>query len=204
MKKFLSLIMALLVVFSLATASFAVTEDIGLDLGDHRGPDVAGFYDGDADASTRYHLDVTWGSFHYTYFAVEGSAWDPESHILLTDIPAESWLAEANSGTLMLTNHSNAAVDATVVFTMGDIDGMDDVTHAFSEVANSARYATFDDQSATITLEDASEVSLNEPDNAPTIEVEMTLSGVPENEDLNKTQIGTIRVTLQGASPDND
>ena len=72
------------------------------------------------DKSAVYSVDVTWTDVAFTYNAGT-TTWNPSTHKYDAAGTAASWTD--NQGTVTVTNHSNAAVTATVSFEpSGDVN----------------------------------------------------------------------------------
>lgn len=102
MKKFVSMLLALLLIVSLSATAF------GIGSGESSSADVKGTYNGSA-SSVVYSVDISWAGLEFTYNAAYEGKWNPGTHSY--DDATEAGWAEGN-GTITVTNHSNADITA--------------------------------------------------------------------------------------------
>lgn len=171
MKKFVSLMLALVMIMGLATTAFAATTLTGKTSATGN---VWGKYEGEIKEPEVISVDITWGDMEFTYTEDGTNDWNPANHTY-KDNGTRKWTATGN--TVVVTNHSN--VDVTVGFAFTAAEGHD-VT------------GTFDVTSKKLTrgLVDAH-------DTAPSVTATLTLDGTLANTVKEKAQIGTITVTIE-------
>lgn len=169
MKKFVSIILALVMVMSLSTTAFAVTITTG-----NQSIDVEAKYQDNTSTATVYSVEVTWGAMKFTYGESGSKTWNPDNHTYSGNTSA-AWTASGN--TVTVTNHSNAAVTASFAF---------DALAAYSTVTGS-----FDIVSDTL---DAGIVGGY--DKADKVVSTLTLAGTLAETVSDFTRIGTITVTI--------
>ncbi|MBQ3257585.1 MAG: hypothetical protein IJA67_09245 [Oscillospiraceae bacterium] len=111
MKKTISVVLTLVLMFSLSVTAFAAsaTTAPATDSADINATYVAG-----AAGGVVFSVDIEWTAMNFTYQAAGQPVWDPESHSYSESVP-ESW---SGSGTVTITNHSNTALDVTPSYTM--------------------------------------------------------------------------------------
>ena len=133
--------------------------------------DVSVTYNTTAEDTTTvvYSVDVTWTDVAFTYDAGT-TVWNPSTHAYDAAGASASW--KDASGTVKVTNHSNAAVNVAVAFT--------------SASNGSAKVSV---SSGTFSLATAAGTTVA---NAPTKTVTLTASGTPAN----SGKLGTIKVTI--------
>lgn len=171
MKKLLVLSLAIVMMFAMATTSFAaITAADGSETADVTAKYKAGATDGEIV----YSVNVTFDNMTFTYTGKGASKWDPESHSY-PEVAAEGWdKTEAN---IKVTNHSNASVAVTVSYTesanAGDVDGA---------ISN-----------GTFTLATAVETTV---ENAPTNTAKLTISGTPAESATAGVVVGTVTVAI--------
>lgn len=125
MKKVFALILALVMVFSLAGIAFAETTTL-----DNRNPEYTGVGEGavkvEYNPSTAggivYYVVINWGNLTFTYQQSDAGTWDPDTHTY-SNGKAAGWVAGANqsvgdegayvTASFSVENHSNADVQVT-------------------------------------------------------------------------------------------
>ena len=114
---------------------------------------------GGEEATKIYSVDVAWDQDNFTFEYDEGSegTWDPQNHVF-TGVEEPKWTV--NTLKITVTNHSNAAVKATVTVT--DQDAADGISVAPDQ--------------ATKTLPTAEGTPVAE---APTADFTLTVTGTP-------------------------
>lgn len=185
MKKFLALILALTMVFSLAGVAFA--EDVAGNNVDATG---AGSENNPvtvtvAAVSTVYYVEINWDSLSFAYTA--SATWDPTTHKYYD----EGKLKE--SANITVINHSNAQVWSTASLEEGQGRGFT---------------ATL--ENAAFELERADVCALGNPNDADSAQHVVKVSGQPDvdflkdlanaSPDLSVT-VGTVTVTISPTAP---
>ncbi|MBQ6999513.1 MAG: hypothetical protein IJN67_15055 [Oscillospiraceae bacterium] len=194
MKKLISMILALTMIFSLSLTVMAsqLPEDTVIDV-------TADFEEvAAAVPSTIYAVTITWepdvnNNLTYTDNGV-AYVWNP------TSLKYEASPTQADDGwsgsakyTINAVNRSNAAVNATITVNkvldgiepaIAFADGQDNVL----EMGNAADGVTFEESSVGSPQEDSVEATVTVPANAPAISE-------------NNTKVATITITLTEATP---
>lgn len=169
--------------FCPTTMFAAALEDIGGALQ----KDVFAEKEALAEADTVYYVDVVWGDMEFEYNAgTVVKTWNPETHSYTEEIvnAENAWSCASGANMVTLTNRSNASILAKVTA---------EISEDYSGIT-----ATVDGES--LELSDASEgATLTEAGNASTASATITLSGKLTNENANKTEIGTVKITISDA-----
>ena len=119
MKKFFALALALALTLALSVTCFA--ETVKLDaLGEKATQDVNVTYQAGGTSATVYGVDVVFDDMTFNYTAASQGTWDPATHDYV-DIAEAKW--DKTSAKVTVTNHSNAAIVATVAYAAGEYDG---------------------------------------------------------------------------------
>lgn len=111
MKKTISVLLTLVLMFSLSVTAFAANVDSSPA---SESADVNATYVAGSSGGVVFSVDIEWTAMNFTYQAAGQPVWDPESHSYSDAVPA-SW---SGSGTVTITNHSNTALDVTPSYTM--------------------------------------------------------------------------------------
>jgi hypothetical protein len=185
MKKFLALILALVMVFSLTGIAFADTTVEGDGNGSENQNVIVNVNHG--AAGKIYYVTIKWGTLAFEY-DMSATEWDPESHTYLERKDEDGnaisgWQANANP-TITVTNHSNDKVNVTAEFTAG------------------GKQASNFDVTATISsndklLESADAEIYYDSDTADKTVYTISVDGIPST-DYNAANniVGTIKVTV--------
>lgn len=178
MKKFFAFVSALTLALSLAAVpAFAETINTAAGSSSHA---VTATYDdgsgssGGGSGTIVYSVNIEWGAMEFTYTAASTGKWNPDTHQY--DTNDASW-SSGNTNTVTITNHSNAAVTATLSYS--------------PEAGFEGISGTFD--KATINLATAEGTSV---ENAPTETARLTLTSELASTTADNTTIGTVTVTL--------
>jgi hypothetical protein len=118
MKKILTLVIAVAMILTLSVSVFADTS-----LSDKTSTDdipVTVVVNVDT-TGTVYKVDITWTSLDFAYNFGTYGTWKPESHEYAA-AGTDGWIVgserrDSATGTITVTNHSNAAVDVTATLT---------------------------------------------------------------------------------------
>ena len=109
MKKLISLCLAFALAMSLSVTAFA-EENVGAGA---YSADVTGAYvAGTTSSDTVFSVDITWTDLSFTYHAAKAPVWDVNTHTY-SQTEAAYW---EGSGTITVTNHSNAKITATPAY----------------------------------------------------------------------------------------
>ena len=177
MKKFLSILLALVMALSLSVTAFAAENNgtSGTDI------TVNGTYSpGTSTADETISVDIAWEAMNFTYTAPSQGTWNPATHAYEGQT-AGGW--SDNTRAITVTNHSNVAVNATLAFTAA-VDG---VVGAFTEASGTANDNILNLATAVGTT----------VENAPTATANFGISGAAI--DADKT-LGIITVTVAKAN----
>lgn len=124
MKKLISLSLAIIMMLSLSFTVFAVDET-GVPEGSYNA-EVTGTYVEGTTGGTVFSVDISWAGMNFTYHAEQEPVWDAENHTY-SDAKAAYW---EGSGTITVTNHSNAKISATPTYNKNT--GYEDANMSFS------------------------------------------------------------------------
>lgn len=105
MKKLISAILTLAMVMTMSLTVFAV------DQGESTTVEVKGTYTG-KETEVVYSVDISWTAMDFTYNDAYEGEWDAATHTYKNATPA-NW---EGTGTITITNHSNAAIKATPAY----------------------------------------------------------------------------------------
>jgi|GEM_PF-1871511 len=75
--------------------------------------DVTANYVAGQTSEPVYMVDISWGSMTFTYTAASTGTWNPTTHTY-DGVTAAKWTCAENANKITVTNHSNAAVTATI------------------------------------------------------------------------------------------
>lgn len=149
--------------------------------------DVTATYQAGAAAGTVYSVDVSWGSLEFTYTDASEGVWNPTTHAYENKTEA-AWTCEEGADRVTVTNHSNAAVNATLSYQSAA--GFESVSAVFAETSGAAN----DNKLELANAEDTT------PANAPTAFATVAPSGALSKDTTAKTPIGTVTVTITDAA----
>lgn len=143
--------------------------------GDKAEIDVNGIYVDGATAPVSYSVDISWGAMEFSYEKSGEKNWKPEDHSY-EDNTVTEWKASGN--TVMVTNHSNAKVSASLSY--APETGYEGIIGAFDN--------------ANLALPSAVEKATNSPELSQN--ASLTLSGTIGNAQTTLVKVGKITVTL--------
>jgi len=183
MKKVMALVCSLALVLTLAAVPAFAAEKIS-SLGGTATHDVTATYKSGGGSGgtggaggTVYSVDITWGDMAFTYTAASSGTWNPETHSVEGTSSAKWTVDSAKGNEVTVTNHSNAAVTATLTYA--------------AETGYTGISGSFDND--TLNLKTAVGTTVSE---APTATAALSLSGALDSTTAAGTKIGTITVTL--------
>ena len=179
-KKVTTVFTAAVLTMAMGMSAYAGTID---KIGGEESTPVTGTYTEGSGSTTVYKVDITWGSMDFTYTTAGEGTWDPESHTYSGGRNGSWSSTAAGAGDITVTNHSNAAVKATLAFASAA---------PFSDVKGS--FTTND-----LPLADASVASAGAPAEAPTASSTLSLSGDPGTF-ATGTTLGTVTVTISAGN----
>lgn len=181
MKKVIAFIMTLALAISLCSVS-AFAAEINT-AGGSTSTNVTGTYQAGSAASTVYKVDITWGAMEFTYTDASEGVWNPATHAFDGSSVAQ-WAPDVTDGNkITVTNHSNAAVTATLSFSAGA--SYAGITGSFTETSGTAN-------DGVLSLATAVGTTVA---NAPKAEAKLNLSGALASGTTDEV-IGTVTVTL--------
>ena len=173
MKKFLSVIFALVVALSLSVTAFAATND-GSSPTEIT---VNGTYTPGTAADEKISVDIVWEAMDFTYTGASQGTWNSATHAY-EGATEGGW--SDNNPAITVKNHSNADIYATLDFTT-DVTG---IVGTFTEASGTAN-----DNILELATAVGTEVA-----NAPTATANFGISGAA----IDATQtLGTITVTIK-------
>jgi hypothetical protein len=174
MKKLVSMLVAAALVCTMSTTAFAADQD-GVGTGSYSA-DVKGTYQAGGSGAVVYSVDIAWTDMSFTYTGAGGGTWDPETH-QYSESSEGAWTASNDS--ITVTNHSNAAVEATASYQ--------------AEAGYESTTMTFGNNGATVATAVGTEVA-----SAPSATITVTPGGTLA-ESANGGKIGTITVSIAAA-----
>lgn len=116
MKKLTALALCLTTVFTLGTPVSAATLTSTEDGSNSVTQSVRGTYN-DNSGAVVYSVDIEWSDFNFEYNTGSKGVWNPSKHEYSEAKPL-GWGEQ--SGTIKVTNHSNAGVKYTIAYNKGD------------------------------------------------------------------------------------
>ena len=172
MKKFFAFALALALTLALSVTCFAATVPSTAT------NDVKATYAATANDTTPvYSVDVAFGDMEFTYTDA-AKTWNPETHQYELQGATGAWTCATDDNKITVTNHSNAAVTATLAYA---------AENAYNTVTGS-----FD--KATLNLGSAAENN-----QAVSASAYLTLAGTLAS-GTTAQKVGTITVTLAAAA----
>ena len=141
--------------------------------------EISGTYTPGAAADEIISADIAWDAMDFTYTAPSQGTWNPANHTY-EGATAGGW--SDNTPAITVTNHSNAAINATLGFT-ADVTG---VVGTFTEASGTAN-----DNVLELATAEGTEVA-----NAPTATANFGISGAAIDADQ---QLGTITIAIAKA-----
>lgn len=175
--------LSLVAALGMTAGSTVFAETITTQGGSTQPHNVTGNYVAGSSSDTVYSVDVQWGAMAFTYTAPSEGTWNPADHQYDGGTGTGSWTCADGAGNITVTNHSNQKIAATVSFTAAT--GFSGVTGSFT--------------SDTLTLENAAEKALANPDGADSLTTTLSLSGAPDAEFTNGEKVGEVKVTIADA-----
>lgn len=132
MKKTISVILAVLLAFSLNTVAFAAPGSAN-GLGEtQQNIDVNATYSASVSTPEVVSVDISWGAMEFTYSVGGTNNWNPGTHSY-NENTSGSWTATGNN--ITVTNHSNVAVEAELSFA-ASVNGIIGKFTESSDIAN--------------------------------------------------------------------
>ena len=182
MKKLISIVLALLILSSIAVPALAddgtgTLSGLGLGQSDIA---VSGEYEEGLSAPATYAVDIAWANLNFVYKVQGTNVWNPETHKYEVKDEIVGW---EGKGTVLVANHSNVPVN--VGFTFQAETNMAGLTGNFTK-------ATFQLAAPAIGAAQA---------DVPNDFTELTLSGGSLSpEQTAEVKIGTITVSISAVS----
>lgn len=182
MKKFISLVLTLLILTTLAVPALAADGSGSLDglgTGQYDIPVVGEFKDGLPSAPT-IAVDIAWANLNFVYKVQGTNVWNPQTHEFDVVDKIVGW---EGKGTVLVANHSNVPVNVGFIFQAET--NMTGLTGNFTKP----------------TFELASPVRGSAQSEAPNDFTELTLSGGSLSpEQTTEVKIGTVTVSISAVS----
>ena len=178
MKKIISLILALTLILSMSITAFATETNSGKLEANNASQtiNVTGTFNAGGAAATKVSVNITWDEMSFTYTGASQGEWNPNDHAY-TGSTAGGWSTE--TATIVVVNHSNTGVTATLSFT----SAVEGVIGAFTE-------NSMTENDNVLELQTAFGTDYN---SAPSATAEFGISGAAITE--SKT-LGTITVAI--------
>ena len=176
MKKLFAVLLAVAMLASMSVTAFAEGTNEGSNSTQIT---VNGTYVPGTTGAEQISVDIVWDAMDFTYTGASQGTWNPATHAY-EGATEGSW--SDNTPAITVTNHSNAAINATLGFT-ADVTG---VVGTFTEVSG-----TENDNILELATAEGTEV-----ENAPKATAKFGISGAAI--DADKT-LGTITVAIAKA-----
>lgn len=122
MKKLFAITLALVMMFTMATVAFAVT-----NTGNNTDINVSGQYVDNSRQVESISVDISWGTMKFEYTTTGNHVWNPGTHDY-DDNTQTNWVATGN--TITIFNHSSVGVDVALTFNVNQ--GFETVRGSFS------------------------------------------------------------------------
>lgn len=174
MKKTVTSLIALALTASMGTTTFADT--ITSKDGSSSTPISATYSATTPTPDTVISVDVAWGSMEFTYKNNDTKVWNPDDHKYVVTPQDATWSCETDANKITVTNHSNAAVKASLTYT--EKNG--------SKITGSFKNANLSLASAEGTAQGA----------APKADATLTVEGQLAETATTKATIGSVTVTI--------
>ena len=116
MKKLVALALCLTTVFTLGTSASAATLNSTQAGSNSTDKQITGTYVDNSDSNV-YSVDIEWSDFNFKYNTGSDGVWNPATHTY-SDPEQSGWGDQ--TGTIIVTNHSNAGVKYTITYNKGD------------------------------------------------------------------------------------
>lgn len=183
MKKFLTLFLAVVMLFSLSIPAFA-DQSIESENGSTNAIPVKIKTENTTEASV-YKVDVSWESLEFTYVFGNKGTWQPGSHSYANPVQG-TWKNNKTTSTITVTNHSNVGISFTAAIV--DANAQDnDVTATLKTTGAGA---------PQVSGELTRAVEGSEQNVAPTTTITVEISGAPTAEVAEAKTIANVTVTL--------
>ena len=116
MKKILSFVLVLVMIFSLSVTAFAAEEITNTN--DSSSTDVHGTYIAGTSGGTVFSVDISWTDMNFTYYGASSPVWDPVTHTYSGEERESGW-ADSNAY-IEVTNHSNTHINVNLSYSAKD------------------------------------------------------------------------------------
>lgn len=168
MKQALSLILVVLMLMAVSTVVFAA------EPGESENIDVTGKYNSTVTEGTVYSVDIVWEDMTFTYNETTEKVWNAADHSYTT---TTTGVWDKTTAKITVTNHSNAAVTATLTYSAEANTGVNGSLNTTQKVLAAG--------------------AEGKPDEADALVATLTISGTPtETVTESGIKIGTITITL--------
>ena len=183
MKKFLTLFLAVAMVFALSIPAFAA-ESIGSATGSTNQIPVQVKTESTTEASV-YKVDVSWTSLEFTYVFGNAGTWQPGSHSYTNEV-AGTWKDGKTTSTITVTNHSNVKVNFTAKIVDADAND-NEVTATLKTTGEGAAQVSGELERATVNTDQNA---------APTTTVTVQIAGAPTTTVAEAKTIANVTIQL--------
>lgn len=112
MRKFVCVLLTLVLVLAMGTTAIAADSTIETSPGS-QDIDVSAKYVDGVSGGTKYSVDVAWGAMEFTYTVSGTKTWNPATHDYVISTSG-AWTESGN--TITVTNHSNTGITASFAF----------------------------------------------------------------------------------------
>lgn len=180
MKKFFAIALALALTLTLAVTCLAAEKQTINAIDGTATEDVKVAYTPAEFSEIVYGVDVVFEDMTFTYAAAVQGTWNPETHDYDDAVEAK-WTK--NTATVTVTNHSNAAIVATVAYANADAEYDGDVEITV--------------ENATLNLDSAVDTAVGA---APSAAATVKASGTATAADAALDKIGTVTVSIAAAA----
>lgn len=207
MKKFVSIILVLAMVFSFGINAFAAEVIQGVTGSNSADSPVDIVVHNNESTAIIYRIEVTWGTLAFTYHLNENlGVWDPLSHEYSQSAIDKGWHEESGDDTV--SNFGNTITRANAVTVMNHSNAAIVVTAEYGQTGNNGYtadiYKSGSDNTSdnTINLPTAEEKAVDAAELKAVYDISLTVD--PEqlpDTNMDATTVGTVTVTITAPTP---